>query len=199
MKRVLLAISLAVVLPVASLMAAAGKGMSDLLPPGRRQVTVEMAEQLTRPAAPAPLPANLSQPFSPAEFADDVRGGTPSPAAPGTPAPSVPGVPAAPAAPGGAAPGPRAVARSGAQAGISDREILEMLAPRIPSRGTLVFGGRRMLLVDKSRFEVGTQFTVGYNGANYDLELISIDSTSFTLRYRGEEITRPILLKSGPK
>jgi hypothetical protein len=42
------------------------------------------------------------------------------------------------------------------------------------------------------RFEVGTRFTVTYNNQDYELELVAIDRTTFTLRYRGEQLTRPI-------
>jgi hypothetical protein len=44
----------------------------------------------------------------------------------------------------------------------------------------------------KSSVKVGTHFSVTLNGQEYDLELASIDRTTFTLRLNREEITRPI-------
>jgi hypothetical protein len=45
-----------------------------------------------------------------------------------------------------------------------------------------------------SRFvKMGAHFTITYKSQDYDLELTGIDGTNFTLRYRNEEITRPIL------
>ena len=55
-------------------------------------------------------------------------------------------------------------------------------------------GGSPRLVMGSKRFEVGTRFTVTYNNEDYELELVRIDRTTFTLRYRGEEITRPIKL-----
>ncbi len=52
-------------------------------------------------------------------------------------------------------------------------------------------GAPRLIIANKP-FEIGTRFTVTYNGQDYELELTSIDRTTFTLRYRNEETTRPI-------
>jgi hypothetical protein len=48
------------------------------------------------------------------------------------------------------------------------------------------------LVMGSKRFEVGTRFVVTYNGEDYELELVAIARTTFTLRYRGVETTRPI-------
>jgi hypothetical protein len=52
--------------------------------------------------------------------------------------------------------------------------------------------GAARLVIGNRPFEVGTRFTATYNNQDYELELVAIDRTTFTLRYRGEEITRPI-------
>lgn len=76
------------------------------------------------------------------------------------------------------------------------RETLETLAPLIKPSGTLIAPGRpAMLTIGQRRLKVGDKFTITFEGSDYDLELAAITSTSFTLRYKDEETTRPI--KSG--
>lgn len=147
----------------------AARAAADLLSPQRREEIVDTAEQLARRAPPPPLPADVANPFDPAAFSQ------PDPNAPRSPAP-VAGA-SAPAQPA-RAPG--------------DREILETLAERLNPSGTLIFSGKPLLIIDRNRFEVGTRFIVTYNGQDYELELVAIDRTTFTLRFRGEEFTRPI-------
>lgn len=142
---------------------------SDLLPSQRRQATLDTAEKLLQRTVPPPAPADSPSPFNPAEFdrPEPSAGRVPSG---GTPAPS--------AAPVASAPG--------------DREMLETLAMRLPPAATFVREGKPLLVMGRDRFEVGTRFIVTYNDQDYELELVSIDRTTFTLRYRGEEYTRPI-------
>ncbi len=52
--------------------------------------------------------------------------------------------------------------------------------------------GTPRLMIGNRPFEVGTRFAATYNQQNYELELAAIGETTFTLRYRGEEITRQI-------
>jgi len=158
--------------------ATAAKSTSDVVSPAKRQQAVDIATQLSRRPVPEPVPPNLKQPFNPASFdqpdaeeqkANAAAGIVPTTSA-GTPAPRI----------------------------LGDRELLETLAARIPSTGTMVApGNRTLLVVGKHRLEVGQTFTVTNpaNGQDCDLELIAIDRTTFTLRYRGEELTRPILIK----
>jgi hypothetical protein len=152
----------------------AQKSTSDLMPPTRRQTTVDIAERLARPPVPAPVPDDLPQPFNPPGF-DLPDGAQPSgnkgtgPRANNAP---VPGVPAPVAPPG-------------------DREILEILASRLPAAGSATVRGKPILIMGTNRFEVGTKFTAVYNNQDYELELVAIGNTSFTLRYRNEEFIRP--------
>jgi hypothetical protein len=69
---------------------------------------------------------------------------------------------------------------------------LEKLAGQISPTGVIQLRGAPRLVIGGKPFEVGTRFTATYNSQDYELELVSIDRTTFTLRYRGEEITRPI-------
>lgn len=158
---------------------AAAKSTSDLMSPARRQQTVETAQRLTSPPAPAPVPADLPHPFNPPDFSlpdpEEVKATQAAAPRPGTPRAA--GGVAAPVQPAGPA---------------GDRETLEVLASKLVPGGMFVVGGKPLLIIGKNRFEVGTKFGVTYNNQDYELELVAIDRTTFTLRYRGEEITRPI-------
>jgi hypothetical protein len=140
---------------------------ADLLPPARRQAVVDTATRLTERPAPAPIPAEFPNPFNPVD-----------PEQPAPPASRAGGPVAGPAAP---------VKPAG------DREILETLAQRLTPSGSMILpGGKPVLIIGRDRFEPGTRFIVSYNEKDYELELVAIDRTTFTLRHRGEEITRPI-------
>ena len=148
----------------------AAKPASDLQPPQKRHVTVTSAERLASRKVPEPVSADLPSPFNPKDFEK------PDPADPGyqAPAPTVGSQPVKPVSPPG------------------DRETLETLAAQILPSGTIERGGTRRLMISGKAFEVGTKFVAMYNNQEYELELVAIDRTTFTLRYRGEEITRPI-------
>jgi hypothetical protein len=151
----------------------AQKSTPDLPPPTKRQTSVENAQRLTRPPVPDTLPPDLPHPFNPEGFDAPTTpvGGASRPAGGGAnPAPNTPTVPAGPT---------------------SDREILETLAARLPTASFVRLGGKSLLLMGTNRFEVGTTFTVEYNGQEYPLELTAINTTNFTVKYRNEEFTRP--------
>lgn len=175
--------ALAWLLVLASPCLYAAKVTSDLLPPLKRQASVDTAERLAQRKAAEPLPADLASPFSPKDFEK------PDPSEVVKPVPT--------ARPGGAiAGGP---AGSGGAAGVpaappppGDRETLETLASQITPSGMIQMRGTPRLIIGSKPFEVGTRFTATYNNQDYELELVAIDRTTFTLRYRGEEITRPI-------
>ena len=147
----------------------AAKVTPDLLPPQRRQTTVATAERIARRTTPPPLPADLDSPFNPKDF-DRVE----TQDAPRTTT------------------DPRTAVQAPPPAPLGDRQILEVLAAQLLPTGTMQIGGSPRIVMGSKRFEVGTRFTVTYNNEDYELELVTIDRTTFTLRYRGEEITRPI-------
>ena len=182
-----LALALALALALVAPLFAANKPLSDLVSPEKRRVTVELAQRLTRSPEPVPVPADLAHPFNPAGFdqpdPEEVRAAAAAFNKGLGPAP-VGGNPAAGAAQPPHQPG--------------DREILENLAVKLPTTGSMVFDGKPLLLAGRNRLKVGDKFTVASNGQDYELELIAIDRTTFTLRYHGEEITRPIKLGKSP-
>lgn len=150
--------------------AAAARVIPDLQPPQKRQATVAVAERLVKRPAPEPIGSDLVSPFSPLSFE--------------RPEGSVAGAASAARAPAGA---PPPVA-----APLTVRQTLENLAAQITPSGMIMMRGAPRLVIGNKPFEVGTRFTATFNNQDYELELIAIDRTTFTLRYRGEEITRPI-------
>jgi hypothetical protein len=148
---------------------AAAKVTSDLVVPNKRQETVDKATRLTRASTPVKLPEGMAQPFNPAGFdghdGEDRPGPNPGP----NPGPPVPKGPS------------------------SDRELLEAMAPRIQPTGSFILGGNPLLTFPGAkRVKVGDVISVTFNDREYDIAITAIDRTNFTLRYRGEEITRPI-------
>jgi hypothetical protein len=158
---------------------AAARVTSDLMPPQKRQASVEIAERLTHRQPPAPLAAGLPSPFNPTDF--DKPDPSEAPVAAGP----------KPATPVGGNAGPAPVVPPPVVPA-TDRQALESLAAQITPSGVILKGGASRLIFANKQFEVGTRFTASYNNQDYELELVSIDRTTFTLRYRGEEITRPI-------
>lgn len=156
--------------------ASAQRGRADILPPQRREAAVANGQKYAQRQALPELPDTTPNPFNPANFDQPDPESLP-PVAPKT----------GPAAAGGAGAGAAAAPRPA-----GDREILETLAMRLNPSGTFVLGERSMIIIDRNRFEVGTKFIVTYDERDYELELVAIDRTTFTLRYRGEEITRSI-------
>jgi hypothetical protein len=157
----------------------AARAASDLQPPQKRQTTVTTAERLAQRNTPAPLPADLRSPFDPADFdkPDPADPESIAAAARARAAASKPGGPPAPVQP---------------LVPPTDRETLEKLAAQITPSGMMHLRGTPRLVIGNKPFEIGTRFTATYNNQDYELELVAIERTTFTLRYRGEEITRPI-------
>jgi hypothetical protein len=146
---------------------------SDIPAPDKRRATVETATRLSRPVAPAPLPAELPVPFNPPGFElSDAQERE-----------------AAAAAAGKASAVPKLS---------SDREILEEIGAKFPPSGAIIMGGEPILTFGKNRVKIGTHFTVTLNGQDYDLELVNADLTTFTLRLNREQIIRPIKPAKSP-
>ncbi|HEX2852084.1 MAG TPA: hypothetical protein VHO24_02515 [Opitutaceae bacterium] len=149
---------------------AAKAAPSDITSPEKRRATVELAQRLARPGEAQPLPTELALPFSPAGFeqTDAEERATAMAAA-------------------------SRVAQQAAPKVSSDRDTLERIAAKVIPSGTIFLGGEPTLIFGKKPVKIGTHFTVrSSDGQDYDLELVSIGSTTFTLRLNREEITRPI-------
>jgi len=147
---------------------------SDISPPEKRKASVERAVALAKLRAVPPLPEALSLPFAPPGF--DLTDAEEADAAAAAARLANAQNPSAPAPP-------------------SDHQLLEEIVAKVRPSGTVYMGGQPLLMFGKRYVKTGTHFTVTYKGNDYDLELTQIDGTNFTLRYRSDEITRPI--KSG--
>ena len=141
-----------------------GAAASDISATEKRRVTVDTAAKLAKPSTAKALPEGLPLPFSPAGF--DTAESQEHAVAVGKPAV-----------------GPKVS---------TDHDILEEIATKFPPTGTVMMGGQPLLIFGKKYVKIGTHFTVPLNGQDYDLELVNIDRTNFTLRLNREEITRPI-------
>jgi hypothetical protein len=76
----------------------------------------------------------------------------------------------------------------------SDREILESLASRFPATGTITRGDKILLTAGRKQFEAGQLLTLSEVGREYEVQIVAISATTFTLRFRNEEFTRPVRL-----
>ena len=153
--------------------------VSDVVAPPKRQQTVDVATRLTRQPAPVPVGADLLSPFNPPNFEQPDPEELKANAAAGIRAAGQagPGGPVAPAKPAGP---------------VGDRELLEVIAARIQPTGSVNIRGKPLLTFPGKTVGVGQSFLVTYNGQDHELELIAVERTTFTVRLRGEEITRPI-------
>jgi hypothetical protein len=75
---------------------------------------------------------------------------------------------------------------------MSDRDLLKKLADEVNPSGMMQMGENIFLLVGKKRLKVGDRLAVNSGGVAYDVEISFINRTSFTLRIKNEELTRPI-------
>jgi hypothetical protein len=139
---------------------------SDIAAPDKRVAAVGMAVRIANLGEMKPLPAELPLPFGTSAFeqTDSEERAT--------------------------AENTSRVAQATVVA--SDRETLEVIAGKIIPSGTIFLAGEPTLIFGKKPVKIGTHFTVTSNGQDYDIELVRIDRTTFTLRLNREEVTRPI-------
>ena len=175
MKRItqsrLLAIGAAVLLCGLLAPKAHARVESEILPADKRKASVDLAAATAKQAKLAALPENLSLPFAPPGF--DLTDAEEAAAA------------AAAARLLNQGAGPVVVAQT-------DHQILEEITAKVKPSGTIYVAGKPWLMFGKRFVKTGAHFTVTYKGMDYDLELTQIDGTNFTLRYKSDEITRPI-------
>ncbi|GAB5560582.1 MAG: hypothetical protein SynsKO_22290 [Synoicihabitans sp.] len=147
---------------------------ADILPPLRRQETVEQAKLIVDPPAQAALEAELNSPFFPNSL-------KPKPEAPiMTPVPTEEGETVVQVAPP------------------SVYELLGTIAPQINPTGSITLGGQPLLLFGQKKVKVGDQLPIIFDGERYTLIISRIESSNFTLRLGAAEVTRPIKSNSSP-
>ena len=140
---------------------------SDLAPVQTRNAVVKVAQKLSVAPTASNLPADLTNPFNPPEFDQ-----------PANPAGRTSARPAETAAPAEVAPP-------------SDREVLEALARGVQA-GAIELGNKWILTVGARNFQAGQVLTRTHGGRDYEVEIVSVEARSFTLRYRNEKITRSL-------
>jgi hypothetical protein len=157
--------------------AARARVESEIAPAEKRHPSVELAASIAKQTKAAALPANLNQPFAPPAF--EMTDEEEAAAA------------AAAARLANQGNGPAPVLQT-------DHQILEEIVAKVRPSGTVFLGGKPLLMFGKKFVKTGAHFTVTYKGVDYDLELTQIDGTNFTLRYKSDEITRPIQTGKSP-
>lgn len=74
----------------------------------------------------------------------------------------------------------------------SDRDVLQAVTPRINPSGLMRFGSKVHLLFGESRIKAGDFISVTYQGNEYSLQLVKVDSREFVLRLNEEVISKRI-------
>ena len=82
---------------------------------------------------------------------------------------------------------PNAPARS-----VAGPELLAVLAAKLHPTGSVSLGGEPYLLFNEKRQKSGDKIIVTHEGVDYSLEILSIESNRFRVRYNDQELTRPI-------
>ncbi len=144
---------------------------SNVLSPTKRQEALDQAKQLLAPREAKPPAAD---PFHSEAFNElvGVAARTPGPAvAAGDGQAKTPAVTT----------GPR-----------SAHDLLQAIAAGLKPSGSFVMGGQPHLLFGQKRVKAGGFVTINFEGAEYTVEIASINAPNFTLRLNREEFTRPI-------
>jgi hypothetical protein len=140
----------------------------DVLPPAKRAATVELASKLLSPPASPAAAGPNVNPFTLNGSRSD----------------------------DGADESLAAANRAAIMA--SNRTLLEALSSQLEPKGTFIMGGEPIILLGQKKLKVGERYPITFEGAVYELEITSIETTRFSVRYKNEEITRPIVItKSG--
>jgi hypothetical protein len=143
--------------------APADASRSDLPTAQKRATTVERAVHYAQPKEAAGLPTDLKNPFSPSGFEQSDA--------------------------------EEAKAKNQAKESsknLDDNEILESIAAKLKPSGSLVFNGQPILLYGQKKLKVGDHLTISFEGHDYEVEITTIERTTYTIRLNRAEITRPI-------
>lgn len=157
--------------------------VSDLVSADKRRADVDRSMRLSAPVEPEALPAELPQPFAPPGFEQ------PDPEEVRAKAVAKASATASSAASNAANAAPKPA---------TDRDMLAHIAARIQPSGTFRVGTTTFLTFGQKRVRPGDILTVSYDGGDYDLELVSVDQSTFTLRLNKEEYTRPLKPAKNP-
>lgn len=79
--------------------------------------------------------------------------------------------------------------------GLSEAELVNELASKIPATGTLVFGGNSMLLLGSKKVKIGEKINIAQDGKDYELTLVAVNATTFSVKLGETTRTRPVRFK----
>jgi hypothetical protein len=179
---------IAPLLGLAAPVAFAAVAKSDILPGAKRRDAIATATRLARPGEMPQVAGDIASPFSPPDFTQPVEEAVATTKSGSAASTSGAGATAAAAAGGPAKPS-------------SARDIVDSLTPLIPAVGIIQRGTENILnLSVGGRYfvvRVGETINIGATAEaqKYPLEVTSIKSSEFTVRYQGESKTRPIVVK----
>lgn len=74
----------------------------------------------------------------------------------------------------------------------SDAEVLATLSAGLKPTGSVVLGGEPLLLFGEKRQKIGDKLNVAHEGVEYTIEIVNIENNQFRIRYKNEELTRPV-------
>lgn len=75
---------------------------------------------------------------------------------------------------------------------IPRKSVIQAIGATLNPSGFFVMGGEPTLVFGQKRVKAGGFLTITFEGADYTLEIISINRPNFTFRLNREEFTRPI-------
>jgi hypothetical protein len=78
---------------------------------------------------------------------------------------------------------------SGQRLILSDRDLLERIAPAIQVRGIVETGGRPSIIVNRKLFTEGDTLTILYGETTVEIVIKRITEDAFTLGYKDAELT----------
>lgn len=136
---------------------------SDILSSGKRAEILDRAKQLL---AARGTPAIAKDPFHSRAFAEA----------------------------SGAVPHAATTDAKGARSGSprSAQDLLQAIAANLNPSGNFVINNQSTLVFGQKRVKAGGTLTITFEGTEYTVEIIAIESNNFTLRLNREEFTRPI-------
>ena len=74
----------------------------------------------------------------------------------------------------------------------SDEEFVAKLAAQLAPTGVFIFGDQTFLLFGEKKVKVGDTILIPFDNNSYEVELIGLTRTSFTVRLNQAEVSRSI-------
>lgn len=75
---------------------------------------------------------------------------------------------------------------------VSDRELITTLAAQLNPTGVLMLGDQALLTFREKKVKVGEMIKIPFDNHTYEVEVVDVSRTAFTIKFNNEEITRPI-------